>query len=50
LEEEFEKRKLDRLREAKIRHVPDIFQGEEANERWPMANPKPFDDEPWFTG
>jgi hypothetical protein len=50
LEEEFEQRKLDRLQEAKKRHVQDFFRGE-ADEQWlPKANPKPVDDDPWFTG
>jgi hypothetical protein len=48
LEEEFEQRKLDHLREAKKRHVPDIFREEVADKRRPMANPKPVDDEPWL--
>lgn len=59
LEEEFEERKQKRIQAEAQRKQADarqyrqdvLFQPGEPDQPWlPKANPKPVDDEPWFTG
>lgn len=51
VEEEFQERKAERLREAEIKKESDRFFPEKADTPYlPIENPKPIDDEPWFTG
>lgn len=50
IEKRFQKIKQERLREDKRKEI-NIFQPEKPNENWlPRQNPRPIDDEPWFTG
>jgi len=55
MQEEFEKRKMERIEETKQRrrdeYRKDLFKGGEPDQQWlPTKNPNPIDDEPWFTG
>jgi hypothetical protein len=49
--QEFERRKETRLRDRQKRDRDELFQGGTKDQQWlPKENPKPVDDEPWFTG
>ena len=51
MEEEYERLKSKRISQERKRNVQDMFKGGQADQAWlPKANPRPIDDEPWFTG
>lgn len=51
MEEEFQEQKERRKEEQKRKDVDDFFRGGTKDDPWlPRPNPKPVDDEPWFTG
>uniref|UniRef100_A0A7S2YNG9 Uncharacterized protein n=1 Tax=Entomoneis paludosa TaxID=265537 RepID=A0A7S2YNG9_9STRA len=51
MQKQFEKLKENRITNDRKRRARDYFKGGEPDEEWlPRKNPKPLDDEPWFTG
>lgn len=51
MQQEYEKLKSNRLANEKKREMKDFLKGGEKDADWlPIKNPKPLDDEPWFTG
>ena len=51
MQEEYERLKAQRKEQERKRNVQDFFKGGEADQNWlPKSNPRPMDDEPWFTG
>lgn len=51
MEEEYERLKVKRLQQERMRNVKDFFTGGKSDQNWlPKINPRPVDDEPWFTG
>ena len=50
IEKRFQKIKQQRLKEDKRKEI-NLFQPGKPDENWlPRQNPRPIDDEPWFTG
>jgi hypothetical protein len=51
LEKDFQEMKEQRIKDEIVRKSKAKFIMSEEDVQWlPLANPKPMDDEPWFTG
>ncbi|KAL7575120.1 hypothetical protein ACA910_000487 [Epithemia clementina (nom. ined.)] len=51
MQEQYERLKSQRMKEQKRRNIQDMFKPAPADQNWlPKQNPRPIDDEPWFTG
>jgi hypothetical protein len=49
--QQFEQQKMDRKKSQDKLNVQDVFKGGEPDQQYfPTKNPRPVDDEPWFTG